>query len=65
VVGKCALELNRRYVAAELSKEYYDIGCQMLIEGDKNFDWDGLDAVNQMVYSDPSQSDETDIRKAA
>ncbi len=65
VVGKISLELNRRYVGAELSKEYYDIGCQMLIEGDKDFDRDGLDTVNQMVYPESYQSNVQPNRSAA
>lgn len=65
VVGKMSLELNRRYVGAELSKEYYDIGCQMLIEGEKNFDRDGLDTVNQIVYTESYQSNEQSTSCAA
>ena len=50
VVGKCALELNRRYVSAELSKKYFNIGCEMLRLGEKNFNREELDQLNQLVY---------------
>ncbi len=51
VVGKCALELNRRYVGSELSTEYYQIGCEMLKLGAQNFDRKELDEINDLVYS--------------
>jgi site-specific DNA-methyltransferase (adenine-specific) len=50
VVGKCALELNRRYVSAELSKRYFDTGCEMLRLGDRNFNRQDLDKINELVY---------------
>ena len=50
VVGRCALELNRRYVSAELSKKYFNIGCEMLRLGEKNFNREELDQLNQLVY---------------
>jgi DNA modification methylase len=50
VVGKCALLLNRRYLGAELSKEYFNIGCEMLLLGNQNYDREGLDQINDMVY---------------
>ncbi len=49
VVGKCALLLNRRYLGAELSKEYYNIGCEMLLLGNQNFDREGLNQINDTV----------------
>ena len=56
VVGKVALELNRRYLSTELSKEYFDIGCEMLKMGDENFDRESLDVINEMVYPDPQKA---------
>jgi DNA modification methylase len=50
VVGKCALLLNRGYLGAELSKEYYHIGCEMLLLGNQNYNREELDQVNQVVY---------------
>lgn len=65
VVGKVALELNRRYLSTELSKEYYDIGCEMLIKGDENFDRDCLDVINRMVYPQLSNDDDVPTKLAA
>lgn len=59
VVGKVALELNRRYVSTEISKEYFDIGCEMLNKGHENFDREGLDSINRLIY--PDQNDSTQI----
>jgi len=65
VVGKVALELNRQYLSTELSKEYYDIGCEMLIKGDENFDRDCLDVINRMVYPQLSNDDDVPTKLAA
>jgi len=61
VVGKISLELNRRSVSAELSKEYYDIGCEMLIKGNENFDRESLDIINEMVYDNSLLSNNSRI----
>lgn len=50
VVGKCALLLNRRYLGSELSKEYFNIGCEMLLLGNQNYNREELDQVNDLVY---------------
>jgi DNA modification methylase len=65
VIGKVALELNRQYLSTELSKEYYDIGCEMLIKGDENFDRDCLDAINSLIYSDLNRDQEDFTQTAA
>ncbi len=52
VVGKCAIELNRRYLGSELSKIYFNIGCEMLLLGNQNFNREELDQFNQMVCDD-------------
>jgi DNA modification methylase len=62
VVGKVSLELNRKYLSTELSKEYFDIGCEMLIKGDENFDRDSLDTINRMIYPDFNR-DQNDTTK--
>ncbi len=56
VVGKVALELNRRYLSTEISKEYFDIGCEMLNKGADNFDREELDSINSMIYPDQDES---------
>lgn len=65
VVGKIAVELNRRYVAAELSKEYFDIGCEMLQKGNENFDRDSLDTINKTIYPDLNQDQDAITKIAA
>ncbi len=65
IVGKCALELNRQSVSTELSKEYFDIGCEMLTKGAENFDRDSLDIINEMVYPDLHRDQDTNTRIAA
>jgi len=60
VVGKSALLFNRRYVATENNKKYFNIGCQRLINADNDFDRESLDEINKMVY--PNQAE---ISKAA
>lgn len=56
VTGKIATLLNRRYVSAEISKEYFNIGCQRLLNADKEFDRDSLDIINDMVYQQLEES---------
>ena len=56
VVGKVALELNRRYVSTEISKEYFDIGCEMLNKGHENYDREGLDSINSLIFPDQNDS---------
>jgi hypothetical protein len=65
VVGKVALELNRRFVSTEISKEYYYIGCEMLKNGDENFDRAGLDAIYELVYRDKKEDLDEQIKPAA
>ncbi len=65
VVGKVALELNRRYLSTELSKEYFDIGCEMLLKGNENFDRDELDSINKMIYPDLNRDQEEFTKTAA
>jgi len=65
VVGKVALELNRRYVSTEISKEYFDIGCEMLQKGNDNFDRESLDVINKVVYPDSGMDQENLMQNAA
>jgi DNA modification methylase len=66
VVGKCALLLNRRYLGAELSKEYFNIGCEMLLLGNQNFDREGLNLINGMVnHNCENDGQEGEYQKAA
>ncbi len=50
VVGKVSLELNRQYLSTELSKKFFEIGCEMLLLGDENYDKESLDEINGIVY---------------
>ncbi len=56
VTGKIATLLNRRYVSTEISKEYFNIGCQRLLNADEEFDRDSLDVINEMVYQQLEES---------
>jgi DNA modification methylase len=67
VTGKIATLLNRRYVSTELSKDYFKIGCERLVQGLKDFDRDRLDDINHLVsdmFSSQNES-EFEISKAA
>jgi site-specific DNA-methyltransferase (adenine-specific) len=50
ITGKIARLLNRRYISAEISKEYFNIGCERLLNADKEFDRIQLDSINEMIY---------------
>jgi DNA modification methylase len=68
VSGKIFTLLNRRYVSTEKSKEYFNIGCQRLLNAMNEFDRDSLDIINELVYENynsesPSQKDQ--IKTAA
>lgn len=52
ITGKIARLLNRRYVSAEISKEYFNIGCQRLLNADAEFDRESLDMINEIAYHD-------------
>lgn len=57
VVGKCAIELNRRYLGAELSKTYFNIGCEMLELANQNYNREELDQINEMVFGQQLSTD--------
>jgi DNA modification methylase len=65
VVGKCAIELNRRYLGAELSKEYFNIGCEMLELGNRNYHREDLDQINDLVYINHVNDGQEDEYQAA
>ncbi len=48
--GKISLLLNRNYLGIEKSKEYFDIGNEILINADKEFNKSELEEVNQIVF---------------
>jgi DNA modification methylase len=52
ISGKISRLLNRRYVSTELSKEYFNIGCERLQIADKEFNRLELDTINQIAYGD-------------
>jgi len=49
VSGKIFTLLNRRYVSTEVSKEYFNVGCQRLLNAMNEFDKGSLDQINQLV----------------
>jgi DNA modification methylase len=52
VVGRMSLLLNRKILSAELSNDYYKIGCKMLENSIKDFNSEGLDIINQIAYGE-------------
>jgi len=65
VVGKIAVELNRRFVSTEISKEYFEIGCEMLTNGNENFNRESLDEINALVYNSSQNDLMDDLQVAA
>lgn len=59
VVGRMTLLLNRRALSAELSKRYYEIGCGMLKQADKDYDKVSLDFINSVIHRDNDQNFKT------
>ena len=57
VVGKCAIELYRRYLGAELSKTYFNFGSEMLELGNRNYNREELDQINEMVFGQQLNTD--------
>jgi DNA modification methylase len=52
VVGRMSLLLNRKILSAELSNDYYKIGCKMLENSIKDFNSEGLDIINEIAYGE-------------
>ena len=50
VVGRISQLLNRSTLSAELSKDYFKIGCKMLENAIEAFDRTGLDIINNEAY---------------
>ena len=50
VVGRMGLLLNRKVLSAELSKDYYDIGCKMLENAIEDYNREDLDVINELAY---------------
>ena len=62
VVGRMSLLLNRKVLSAELSKDYYNIGCRMLENAIEDYNRENLDIINQLAYGKVS---ETELIEAA
>jgi DNA modification methylase len=52
VVGRMSLLLNRVSLTAELSNEYFKIGCKMLENSVNDFNRDDLNMINSAAYTD-------------
>ena len=52
VVGRMSLLLNRKILSAELSNDYYKIGCKMLENSIIYFNRGELDIINQIAYGE-------------
>ena len=57
-----SLLLNRKVLSAELSKDYYNIGCRMLENAIEDYNRENLDIINQLAYGKVS---ETELIEAA
>ena len=62
VVGRMSLLLNRKVLSAELSKDYYNIGCRMLENAIEDYNREDLDIINELAYGKVS---ETELIEAA
>jgi DNA modification methylase len=57
VVGRMSLLLNRKVLSAELSKDYYNIGCKMLENAIEDYNRGNLDIINELAYETVSESE--------
>lgn len=55
ISGKIFRLLNRKYISTESCKEYFNIGCQRLINTEKEFDQESIDYINQLVFGQEQQ----------
>jgi DNA modification methylase len=55
VVGRMSLLLNRKVLSAELSKDYYNIGCKMLEDAIQDYNREDLDIINELAYETLSE----------
>ena len=58
VVGRISTLLNRSTLSAELSKEYFKIGCKMLENATKEFERNDLDIINGEIYLNDKKGDQ-------
>ena len=56
VVGRMTCLLNRVALSAELSKEYFKIGCRMLEKSIEDFDKTNLELIQNEVYQNDNSS---------
>jgi DNA modification methylase len=57
VVGRMSLLLNRKVLSAELSKDYYNIGCKMLENAIEDYKRENLDIINELAYGKVLESE--------
>jgi DNA modification methylase len=58
VVGRISQLLNRSTLSAELSKDYFKIGCKMIENSIQEFDRTGLDIINHEAYMKDNTGDQ-------
>lgn len=56
VVGRMACLLNRKSLASEISKKYFDIGCRLLENSVAEFDRHSLDVITEFSFKRDSQN---------
>jgi hypothetical protein len=52
-----SLLLNRKVLSAELSKDYYNIGCKMLENASQEYNRKDLDIINKLAYETVSEAE--------
>ena len=57
VVGRMSLLLNRKVLSAELSKDYYNIGCKMLENAIEDYNQEDLDVINELAFGKVSEAE--------
>jgi DNA modification methylase len=57
VVGRMSLLLNRKVLSAELSKDYYNIGCKMLENTIEDYNQEDLEIINKLAYGKVLESE--------
>jgi DNA modification methylase len=57
VVGRMSLLLNRKVLSAELSNDYYNIGCKMLEDAIQDYNREDLDIINKLAYGKVLESE--------
>jgi hypothetical protein len=56
VTGQVSTLLNKRFLGVECNKQYYDIGCEVLLQTNKLYDSESLKVINDFVNQDENEN---------